>query len=196
MIGRIALFSMLSALAACAGFGTSPAERFYTLNATASPATAASNLVVAVGPVSMPAEVDRPQIVLSTGPNQLYIDEINRWAAPLHDTLARVVAENLSAMLGTSRVTLSSRALDVIPDYRVAIEVRSFESSLGTSAVLEAVWTVRDARDGRSETGRSSARERPLYASYDALAAAHSRAAARMSQEIAEAVQTLDAGAR
>ncbi|MGZ5703091.1 MAG: PqiC family protein [Burkholderiales bacterium] len=196
MIRRIALVAMPAVLAACAaGFGTCPAERFYTLSATAAPVAAASNLVVAVGPVSVPAEVDRPQIVLSTGPNQLHIDEINRWATPLQDTLSRVVAENLAAMLGTPRVTLSPRTLDINPDYRVAIEVRSFESSLGRSAALDAVWTVRGASEGRSETGRSSAREQPLDASYDALAAAHSRAAARMSQEFADAVRALDRAA-
>jgi uncharacterized lipoprotein YmbA len=188
---------MLGVLAACAaGFGSSASERFYTLSATATSTSAASTLVVAVGPVSVPAELDRPQIVLTTSRNELHIDELNRWAAPLQNILARVVAENLAAILGTPRVTLSPHMLDVKPDYRVAIEVRSFESSLGASAALDAVWTVHRASDGQSETGRSSAREKPLDASYDGLAAAHSRAVGRLSQEIAGAVRALDRAVR
>ena len=54
-----------------------------------------------VGPVSVPAVVDRPQIVVTTGPNQVRLDEFNQWASPLQNNIARVVAENLVAMLGT-----------------------------------------------------------------------------------------------
>jgi len=54
---------------------------------------------------------------------------------------------------------------------------------------------VRRAKDGKSETGRTSVREPVQDSSYEALAAAHSRAVARMSQDIAEIVRTLDRGA-
>ena len=70
------------------------------------------NVSVAVGPVSVPAAVDRPQIVVSTGPNQVRLDEFNRWASPLQNNIARVVAENLVAMLGTPRVTLFPQTLE------------------------------------------------------------------------------------
>jgi uncharacterized lipoprotein YmbA len=192
MMSRVTVAVMLSALAACAGLGSSPPERYYTLRAIAMPLAAASTLVIAVGPVLLPAEVDRPQIVLTMGLNELYVDEVNRWLAPLQDNVAGVVAENLAAILGTPRVTLSPDALGVGPDYRIAIEVRSFESILGTSATLDAVWTARRASDGRSETGRTFAREKPHDASYAALTAAHSRAAARLSHDIADAVRGLD----
>ena len=54
----------------------------------------------------MPAVVDRPQIVVRTGPNEVWLDEFNRWASPLEDNLGRVIAENLVAMLGTPHVTV------------------------------------------------------------------------------------------
>jgi hypothetical protein len=67
----------------------------------------------------------------------------------------RVVAENLVAILGTPRVTLyPTLATDV--DFRVQIEVRNFESAPGKSASLDAVWTVRRIKDGKTETGRTS----------------------------------------
>jgi uncharacterized protein len=174
------------------GCGSAPSSRFYTLSAGVVPASTPSNLSVAVGPVSVPAVVDRPQIVVSTGPNQVRLEEFNRWASPLQNGIARVVAENLVAMLGTPRVTLSSQVLSAEADYRAAIEVQSFESAPGEAAVLDAVWTVRRTKDGRAQTGRTTVREPVQEKSYDALAAAHSRALARLSRDIADAVRGLE----
>ena len=148
-----------------------------------------------VGPVSVPAVVDRPQFVVDLGPNQVRIDEFNRWAAPLQNSIARVVADNLVQMLGTPRLVSSAQILTGDADYRAAIDVQNFQSTLGEAAVLEAVWTVRRTKDGKAETGRTSARETVQTKDYDALAAAHSRALARLSQDIANAVRALDRSA-
>ena len=171
---------------------SSSASRFYTLNATPTPAASPSTLSVSVGPVSIPAAVDRPQIVATVGPNQVRLDEFNRWDAPLQNTIARVVAENLVTMLGTPRVTMFPQTLSAEADYRVAIEVQRFESAPGNAATFDAVWTVTRAKDGKFQTGRTTAREPAPERGYDALAAAHSRAVARLSQDIADAVRGLD----
>jgi uncharacterized lipoprotein YmbA len=183
---------VLIALAACvAGCGSSPPARFYMLRAEVTPLEVRSSVSVVVGPVALPAVVDRPQIVVSTGPYEVQLDELNRWAAPLQDELARTVAQNLAALLGTTRVMLFSQALNVDEDYRLAIDIRSFESVTGSSATLDAVWTVKRIKDGKSRTGRTSVRESVRDDGYDALAAAHSRAVARMSRDIADAVQSM-----
>jgi len=103
-----------------------------------------------------------------------------------------VVAENLTAMLGTPRVMLSSQAIGADAAYRAAIDVQRFESTPGESALLDAVWTVRRSRDGASETGRTSVREATREAGHASLAAAHSRAIARLSQDIANALRALE----
>jgi hypothetical protein len=53
----------------------------------------------------------RPQIVVAVSQNQVGLDEFNRWVSPLQNNIGRVVAENLVAMLGTPRVTLSPQLL-------------------------------------------------------------------------------------
>ena len=186
-IAALCIFAGLTA-----GCASSPVTRFYTLSAAAAPAATSSQLSVVVGPVAVPAVVDRPQIVVTTGPNQVRLDDFNQWAAPLQNSIARVVAENLVAMLGTPRVTLSPQTLSADADYRAAIEVQSFESAPGEAAILDAVWTVRRAKDGKAQTGRTTVREPAQEKSYDALAAAHSRALARLSRDIADAVRALD----
>ena len=55
---------------------------------------------------------------------------------------------------------------------------------------------MRRSKDGKSETGRTTVREPAPQNGYDALAAAHSRAVARLSQDIAEAVRALDRSAQ
>jgi uncharacterized lipoprotein YmbA len=193
MMRRLAALTTLCALTVlAAGCGSTPASRFYTLNSPAVPAAGApSNLSVSVGPVSIPGSVDRPQIVVNTSANQLALDEFNRWASPLQTDIARAVAENLSALLGATRVSQFPQTLSVDADFRVMIEVQRFESTLGESATLDAVWAVRRSKDGKSETGRTKVREPVAQNGYDALVAGHSRAVARMSQDIAEVVRTL-----
>jgi uncharacterized lipoprotein YmbA len=194
---RLAGLTALCAFAAlAAGCGSTPSSRFYTLNGTATPATTSSNLSLVVGPVSVPAAVDRPEIVVSTGANQVVLDEFNRWVSPLGDNISRAVAENLVALLGTPRVTLFPQALSAEADFRVTVEVQRFESTPGESAMLDAVWGVRRAKDGKGETGRTTVRETMPQKSYDALVAAHSRAVGRLSQDIAAAVQALARGAQ
>ena len=129
---------MVSASLAILGVGCSstPQARFYTLSPTSTPAAASSETSVAVGPVAVPAAVDRPQIVVSLGPNSVWLDEFNRWAAPLQDDIARVVAENLVAMLGTPRVARASQTVSASFSYRAIIAVESFESVPGEMARL------------------------------------------------------------
>jgi len=195
---RLLAWPLLCATALFVGACASPAARFYTLTATAESAagSAPAALSVAVGPVAVPAAVDRPQIVVRTGANELAVDEYSRWASPLQDNVARVVAENLVALLGTSRVTLFGQSLATEVDFRVQVEIRSFESSPAKSAALDAVWSIRRMKDGKSETGRTSVREIVADAGYGTLAGAHSRALARMSQDIADAIRALDRAPR
>jgi len=191
-MNRLITIAAVGTLAAFVpGCGSSPPARFYTLNAAPAPAASPSELSVAVGPVSVPAIVDRPQFVVSTGANQVTLDEFNLWASPLQNNIARVVAENLAAILGTPRVMLTSQAVGADAAYRAAIDVQRFESMPGEAANFDAVWTVRRMQDGASRTGRTTIREPSSEVGYAGLAAAHSRAIARLSQDIAGAVRAL-----
>ena len=184
-------FFMCAIAAVAAGCASTPQSRFYTLSATTAPSASTSTLSVSVGPVSVPAVVDRPQIVVSTGANQVKLDEFNRWAAPLQDSLAGVIAEDLAGILGTPSVTVFPADSSAGAQYRVAVELQRFESTPGVSTVLDATWTVRRTKDGVAQTGRTNVREPVQDKSFDALAAAHSRAAGVLSKDIADAISTM-----
>jgi len=191
MTRRLAATAFLWSLAAFgAGCASSPAH-FYTLSPGAAPIkseVAASTLVIVVGPVSIPAVVDMPQIVVSKGANVVSPDQFNLWASPLRNNIAQVVVANLSALLGTSSV---SAVLTLDADYRVAIDVQVFDSAPGAAATLSAMWSVRRAKDGKTRTGRTTVREASAQAGYEALAAAHSRALSALSQDIADAIRAI-----
>src|SRR5512136_2010915 len=108
---------------------TSSVSHFYTLSATATPAPTTSTLAVVVDSVSVPAVVDRPQIVVSSSANQATLDEFNRWASPLPDNVSRVIVENLVMLLGTPNVVLSPQMLSTDTDYRVVVEIQRFAST-------------------------------------------------------------------
>lgn len=177
-------------LALITGCATTPDASFYTLSATSPSVERASHLRIEVGPVAVPAQIDRPEIVVTTGPNQVRLEAFHRWASPVQDEVARAVAENLAALLDTGHVTLASRTLDA--EYRVAVEVQRFESVLGRAATVNAFWAVHRTRDGRSRAGRTTAREVVSEPTHAAIVAAHSRAVARLSRDIAAAIRSLD----
>jgi uncharacterized protein len=185
MLSLLSLFVLTVLLFGCA---TSSPSRFYTLNATAQPTNAGFPYAVSVGPVTVPPVVDQPQIVTQMGPNQVQIDEFNRWASPLKTDIARVVAENLIKKLGTSRVTTFPQSTVDGVTYRVTIDVLRFESVPGEAATIDALWTIRHTADGRSLPGRSTWREPVKASGFDALVAAHSRALDRLSEDIAKAL--------
>jgi uncharacterized lipoprotein YmbA len=192
MPGRLVqVWAAAMALVLAAGCGSSPPAHFYLLNATATAANAApARYAVVVGPVSIPASVDQPQFVIQTSPNAITKDEFHRWGAPLQDEIGRIVAADLATLLGTPRVTATPLPhFDAA--YRVAIDVQRFESVPGKSATIEAVWVVY-ATAGQAAAGRSGhtlAEETVADATMDALVAAHSRALAGLSADIAAAIR-------
>ena len=187
------LISIAIVAVATAGCASAPSH-FYTLNSTAvGDGAPDASCAVLVGPVSVPALVDRPQFTVQVATNRAEIDEFNRWAAPLSDNIARVVTGDLVVLLGTPRVATAPLA-NFDPAYRVTIDIQRFESvrtgaKKNEAVLVEAVWVVRVPAGGVARSGRTVAREPAQGESYDELAAAHSRALAKVSGDIAAAIR-------
>jgi uncharacterized lipoprotein YmbA len=180
-------------LAGCFG-GTAMKESYYNLSAVpggAAPAPSGTGPSIHVAAALVPEAVDRNAMVIRTGPNRVEIDDSSLWVEPLKAAIPRVLAEDLRRELGTDRVT-SGRSGPYAPDFAVTVDVQRFESSLDAGATLEAAWTVAPTGSKAAEarkSGRTVITE-PLP-SRDAagIAAAHSRALARMAAEIAAAIR-------
>jgi len=192
------LLAALLAIAALAGCGTSPKSNFYTLGPDAVPANAdaKSSYTVAIGSVTVPDMLDRPQIVIRSGANQVVISDFERWAGTLKSEIARAIADNLTQMLGGAIVFAYPQGASVTADYKVLVDVQRFDSTLGDAATVEVLWHVRPAK-GEPRTGRSAVRVATDGAtSYDALVAAHNRALASVSRDIANAISAAGGASR
>ena len=188
----------LLAAAVLAGCGSSPKSSFYTLSSGAAPqqAPATAQYSVAIGAVTVPDIIDRPQLVTRAAGNQVTIDEFARWAAPLKSEIPRVIADNLTQLLNGARVSTYPQSGNTDTDYLVAIEVQRFDSALGDAATVEVLWTVRPPRSGAPKAGRSVVREPVQGKDYDALVAAHGRALAAVSADIANAIRAAAGGGK
>jgi uncharacterized lipoprotein YmbA len=189
-INHLSLIGLVAALVA--GCASAP-SRFYTLNSTATGDGApAAPYAIVVGPVSVPALVDRPQFTVHVATNRVEINEFNRWAGPLSDNIARVVAGDLAVLLGTSQVSTAPLG-NPESTYRVTIDIRRFETmrgqTAGNAALVEANWAIRRPTGGAARSGHTVARESAPGDGFEGLAAAHSRALAKVSADIAAAIR-------
>jgi uncharacterized lipoprotein YmbA len=182
------------ALLVLAGCGSSPATHFYTLSPAAMPATAAAgtSTTVSIGAVRLPDGVDRPQIVLRGAGNQVTFSEFERWLGSLKDEIALAVAGGLKQALGGASVYAYPMGAGASADVSVVLHVQRVDSVLGDAATVEILWQVVPAR-GAASKGQSSVREPVAGPGYDALVAAHGRALAAVSRDIAAAIRAAQA---
>jgi len=185
----LTFFLLAAALAGC----RSPQPSFYRLSADPSltaATTRANARPVIVGPVTVPDLVDRPQIVTRNTSNEVALNEYARWGEPLRSSIADAIAGDLALLLGSNRVAPASRAIAEPEALRVRVDIQQFESVPGDAVAIDAQWSVRRFGDDNPLTGRSLVREPVNGADWNALVAAHSRALASVSRDIAAAIQS------
>lgn len=187
------LFKALPALALAGLLGacsSTPPLQFYTLGPLAPPpaasAPASTGASLVVGPVSVPATIDRLLIVRLAG-SRAEVAEHHRWAAPLKTEIARRVAGDLARRSPYARSVAWPQASITDPTLSVPIDVQRFEADGFERVTLEAVWTIRQAgRDIASR--RFSATEAIAAPTFEALASAHGRLVDALAAEIAGAL--------
>ncbi|AUT67528.1 MULTISPECIES: PqiC family protein [Paraburkholderia] len=182
----------ITLLAAC----SSPPSNFYTLSpdTTLESAGAPLSVSVVVGPVTVPDLVDRPQLVTRVSGNEVKLNEFARWGEPLKSGVADVIAADLTRLLGSQRVSVSSQMVAGTEAYRVRVDILQFDSMPGEAVAVDALWTVRVTGRTALLTGRSTIREPVQGADDAALVAAHSRALAAVSRDIAAAIRSAPPG--
>ena len=192
-----AMWAMVSVsglvLVACAGNSTP--STFYMLRSMESPqeslsGTAKDTASVLVGPITLPAYLDRNQMVTVVGNNEVTLDEFNRWAESLRDSFYRVLLEDLSLLLKTPEVYGYDRSGSNGSDYQVTIDVTRFDCAPRGDAVLTAFWTVKGKEGGASGiTKKSVFRAAVSSTGFSGMVEAQNRTLAAFSREIASAIK-------
>lgn len=189
----------LTAVGACRS--AAPTVRFYTLSPV-SDAPAASAMAergagfsVGVGPLTIPREIDRPNIVTRTADGQLHIDEFHRWAGTMEDSVLSLLTRGIAAELDSELVVAHPWTNFIDPDYRLPINILRLDGELGGTVTLEATWGVTPHGQRRAVVvHRSTITEPTAGPGYAELVKAHNRALATLSRTIVEEIETLRAG--
>ena len=172
--------------------GRTPPAKFYTLQPLEQSATSKSlpgDVALTIGPVAMPAEHDRMEIVIREAGNKIDFSEYHRWAGPLRSSIASVITQNIGSLLGTERVTPFTRENIFQPTHRIVININRYDSQLAKEFLIDATWSIKDLRDRKLLIVRNSIiRESLTSATYEELIAAQSKALAALSRIMAEAV--------
>lgn len=202
----ILLTLVLVTLGACTGVQNigqrSQPTQLYILSGLERPADAPprsqQELVLGVGPVQIADHLNRPQILGMATANRLEAAEFHHWAAPLDRQLARVLAENLSVLLGTQQVVTHPWPRAVAVQYQVSVDLLHFEATQDGGVRLVALWRITDA-DGRTTLAMQRSAYRQTVVAQpndmDARVAAFSRLVASLSTEMAERLRGLAARA-
>ncbi|MBE9526599.1 MAG: membrane integrity-associated transporter subunit PqiC [Proteobacteria bacterium] len=177
-------------LVAC---GTSPKTQIYILSSIerdTTPIMDAQNVVIKVGPVSIPDTLDKAPIVSRIDSNSLLADDYNRWSGDYRDDIQRIIGENLSILLPKSHIALGQETMLLPEDFQVIINIREFYGQLGGSVTLNVDWTV--ARKGKNKSitvKKSVLQENTIGVDYKDYVAAQSRLLAKLSQEISNTIK-------
>jgi uncharacterized protein len=189
-------FLIILALAAIFSGGCrSQTPRFYSLNPipeeqAASKKSPTRNAVIGIGPVKIADYLDQSMLISRTGDNQAVKAEFDRWVGSFKDNFINVLADNIGTLLSTDRIYLYPWRLSVPIDYQVVVDVVRCDGRLGEATWLEARWSIFQGPEKKVvKISRSSIREPVSGADYAAVVAAESRAVAKLSQDIAQAIQ-------
>jgi uncharacterized protein len=191
LISAIAALVAVLSLAACAA---SQPTHFYTLAAVGAPtaggsAATAPLRMIAVGPVSLPSTVDRPQLVTRDGPYGVTVASRASWAGDLNEMVSRVLVEDLAARLPGDRVVGFPRVANPAYDVRVAVDIARFDVGPDGDADVAATWQVFGPVTGKPLLlGATTARPPSTGKSYDDRVAALSRALGEVADAIAHDV--------
>jgi len=185
------------AVALCASAcASSPDSRFYMLvpiqEAAVSAPVAADQARVSlcVGPVLVPAYLDRLPVCVRESAHEVTFAEFHRWAEPLENGIGRVLLGNLAQLLDSVRIDLFPWKSPAPADYQVRIMLIRCDGAPGEQAVLKALWSISAAGQERPVFETISVIVEPVDSgTYEALVEAQNRALERLSREIAAAIQ-------
>jgi uncharacterized protein len=180
------------ALAACA----SAPLHYYTLIAPAdeSPSNAGSaSLPFELLPVSVPTQVDQPQLVVREGGQGVALLGSERWIAPLGDEVRGALSADLARELHSQDV--SGLPGNDRPRLRIKLDLRRFDSQPGSYALIEGAWSVRLLHGTHPSALACTSRINvPVGPGYPALVQGHQQAIARLAGQIAATARLLGSG--
>ncbi|BBL59175.1 PqiC family protein [Methylomonas koyamae] len=180
-----------AALAGLAACGSAPLQ-FYMLAADNPPLVESgpalpAGTVIGLGPIRLPAYLDRPQLVTALSEHQYRLDERNRWAERLDENIARTLSQALAGRLGVEQVVRYPWPARQRLDYQLSFDILQLHQTAAGRSVLSAQWQLKQGE--RSLAGKRFECSEAAADSADAIVAAQSACLSRFAAELAGAVR-------
>jgi uncharacterized protein len=172
-------------LAACA----STPDHFYTLSTlpdTEVKATA-PNIHVLLS-VTVPALVDRAEMVINTSKNGILILDHERWAVSLSEQVSQTLARDIEKRRGD--VLIGDRGFDqsVSPPVTMKVDIVRMAVQRGGHASIEAHWRIVDGSTGTDQIA-SGTFDAPLDSdAYASIAQAYSQSLSALAEKLAASI--------
>ncbi len=149
-----------------------------------------SRPAVAISRPTLPPYLDRQQIITRTTEGQLLVHESHLWSEPLNSGMARVIADNLRRLTGST--TIQPVGDFVTLDYTslVEIQVAQFDPDASGVLVFQCTWKIQPVAGGHSSF-KSFHTEVPIESTTSVLngrVPAMNEAIARLSRVIAKSL--------
>jgi len=175
-----------------AGCASSPAMHYYTLTevpATSRLTAAGNTIPIRLDRVTIPTELDRAQLVRRLDSTRLQIIEADRWAAPLEDTIRRVLSGDLASRLPVNMVANPNEPSVGEKRQSLSVDIEEFYGDAACAVTLRAAWVLKQP-DSQSSRGEEQTRVAPTgdCAGAGTLPTAMSQALAQLSDQIAAAI--------
>jgi uncharacterized protein len=176
-----------------AGCQSAPPVQFYVLEPIHTTITSTSPITpktsVGIGPLTLPAILDRNKIVTRQLNQTLKIAEFHHWAAPLQEILSETLARNVGALNRVITVRKYPWTVYGQVDLQVIVDVVRFDTTPGQSANLKATWTIKNEKANRViQNGKTNLNQPLTDRSYPGTVRGLSHILASFSQELNSAL--------
>lgn len=171
----------------CLGVGQpSPAIRYWVLSALPGvPEIAERDRSVAVGPVELPAQLDRSNVVLLESANRLMVLPLDHWGEPLERGIARVLAENLTLSIPGLKAAVFPWSGGGQTNAQLQLFVTRLDLRRGEAVELIVTWLLRFPGEADPRVARTfSHREAVDSDEVEAMVAALSRTLEKLTANI------------
>lgn len=155
--------ALLVTLLGVAGCASSPPLHYYTLTeipAATRLSTAPDAIPIRLDRVTIPTELDRSQIVRRFDATRLQIMDAERWAAPLEDTIRRVLSADLALRLPSNMVANPYEPSVGEKRQSLSVDIEEFYGDETCAVTLRAAWVLKQP-DMQSSRGREETRIPP-----------------------------------
>ncbi|VEB36410.1 ABC-type uncharacterized transport system, auxiliary component [Legionella sainthelensi] len=142
MIKKISLIILGFILVACT---RSKEPQYYLLNPIAIPNKQMNyykNLHLGIDDITIPAYLEKPQVMISYSPNRVELEEYHQWAGALDKNIKSVISTNLASLLPGAIVESSPWNAKFKPNYQLQIDIEQFTIDMQGNSILRAEFIL------------------------------------------------------